>query len=147
VAQHFFRVRIGDKEFEVRWSGKLDPATAERIERIQRQFEASIGLAPLTLQTRVTRHPAPASPVSHPRPARAGEHGGSRKASISKGVDDLLKTGWLNKKTQEEIVEKLHERFLGANSDNVLHVLKRRLNKTLVRARTERGDVWSPIGT
>lgn len=91
--------------------------------------------------------PAPRPPPSA-RPSRTaskGAHGGSRRASISKGVDDMIRTGWLVKKPQDEIVSKLQERFPGANSDNVLHVLKRRLNKSLVRIRVGKVWMWSVI--
>lgn len=145
VSEQSVRVRIGDKELEVHWSGKLDQTTASRLERLQQHFEASIGLTPPPDPARGPPSALPPGRGMRTQSAKGGVHGGSRKASISKGVDELLTSGWLVKKTQDEIVEKLHERFLGANSDNVLHVLKRRLNKTLVRVRTDRGEVWSPI--
>jgi formyltetrahydrofolate synthetase len=74
-----------------------------------------------------------------------GLHGGPRRASISRGVDDLIRTGWLVRRSQREVVSKLQERFPGANSDNALHVLKRRLNKSLVRVKEGKDWVWSTI--
>lgn len=89
----------------------------------------------------------PRTQLSSTTKAKARPHGGPRRASISKGVDDLIKTGWLVKRDQKELVSKLQERYPGANSDNVLHVLKRRLNRTLVRIKAGNRFVWSTIET
>ena len=125
--------------------GKLDSRIAERLERIQQHFESALGVEGPSPEV-VAARPHPRTPrVNRSGPTGSGTHGGSRKASISKGVDDLLESGWLTRKSQDEIIEKLQERLHGANSDNVLHVLKRRLNRSLMRIKSGDGWVWSPI--
>jgi hypothetical protein len=149
------RVRIGNAEAEVSWSGRLTDDIDAQLRMILAPFESRIpGRAPnvdepSNTESRPSASPSPASrprkPTSPGLPKRraGGKHGGTRVSSVARGLDRLIADKWLVEKTQPEIISKLRERFPGVDSDNILHALKRRLNKTLVKY--ERGDEtrWS----
>jgi len=134
--QSYFRLRLGDFEFEWQGNGALPKEIQDRL------VEA--------IQARLKRHED--TPISSQRASKTtsvdGENGngkktgrgGTRKASISKGLDELVDSKWLVRKPIPDVVAKLKERFPGANYENVKMALTRRLNRTLVRNRE--GDDW-----
>lgn len=138
------RLRFGDLEVEWKWIGPLPSEIAQRVSKLLDRFIDQLE-GPARGTARSTQGGARTIPGGPQGPKST--RGGLRKPSVSKGVDDLIKSKWLVNKKVQDVVEKLRERYPSATMTNVGNALLRRLNKSLAR-RKDGGDwIWSVIET
>jgi len=127
-----YRFRRGSMELEIEYSGDVPDAEQESISSILTYFK--------TVLTGAGRE---ADALDEDRsPEKKSRRGGARKAFVSPGIDDLIKTKWLIGKTTQEIVTKLKaDGIVGANEDNVNSALLRKV-QSRVLTRTEQDGEW-----
>ncbi len=131
-----FRFRRGSVELEIEYSGDVPADKEEVIGALVSQFKNM--LEGPTIEPEAGLQGDPGS-------LKKSRRGGVRKAFVSPGIDELIKSKWLAGKTTAEVVDRLKtDGILGASEDNVNSALLRKVqSRVLTRTRSNGDWVWT----
>ena len=133
-------MKFGDLEVEWQWVGEVPQEIEQRVTKLLNRFLALLETSPAVApQVRTTVDVVPSGQLK--KTAR----GGARKASVSRGIDELIKSKWLVEKKATDVADKLRETYPGASAENVMPALRRRLNKNVTRRKQDGEWLWSVI--